>query len=274
MRFGYVTNGLVHHPLGEALTLLADNGYDGVALTLGHIHLEPDALAHARRVRARLESLGMACVVETGAPFALDRRRKHYPSLVSVGHERRVDLLCRAVDVAAELGAPIVSIWSGASELARDEAWERLVESCGRLLERAAHSGVRLAFEPEPGMLVERLADYERLRRDLHDPPGLGLTLDLGHVVCVEPLAVADCVRRSARTLAHVHVEDMRRGVHEHLMFGAGELDLGAALGALRNIAYSGMVAVELSRHAHAAHEAVPAAIAALRAADEAQVAA
>jgi sugar phosphate isomerase/epimerase len=61
---------------------------------------------------------------------------------------------------------------------------------------------------------------------------------------------------------------DVRRGVHEHLMFGEGELDLDESLRVLSEIDYTGMVAVELSRHSHAAHETVPAAKSALRAAE------
>jgi sugar phosphate isomerase/epimerase len=57
----------------------------------------------------------------------------------------------------------------------------------------------------------------------------------------------------------------MVRGVHEHLMFGEGELDLPAALAALEEIGYDGLVAVELSRHAHRAHQVVPAAMRSLR---------
>ena len=98
--------------------------------------------------------------------------------------------------------------------------------------------------------------------------PALGLTLDIGHIVCLEPMSVTECVRRGAPTLAHVHIEDMRRGVHEHLMFGEGELDLDESLRVLSEIGYEGMVAVELSRHWHAAHETVPAAKSALRAAE------
>jgi len=62
-------------------------------------------------------------------------------------------------------------------------------------------------------------------------------------------------------------IEDMKRGVHEHLMFGEGELDLEEALSVLSEVDFDGMVAVELSRHSHAAHETVPAAMSALRAA-------
>jgi L-ribulose-5-phosphate 3-epimerase len=161
----------------------------------------------------------------------------------------------------------VVSLWSGAapSNLTPSVAWERLLEGVERVLAHADRRGVLLGFEPEPGMFVERLDDFEALDRRLGRPPALGLTLDIGHCVCVEPDPVPDCVRRAAPRLVHVHIEDMRRGVHEHLMFGDGELDLPVALAALTEIDYGGLVAVELSRHAHAAHETVPRAIALLR---------
>ena len=273
LRFGYVSNGLSDHRLEDALELLAENGYKGIALTLDHIHFDPFAprlRARAARVRAELEERGMSCVVETGARFVLDPRRKHFPTLVSDGRQKRVDLLCTAVDVAAELGAPVVSMWSGsiAPDESPERAWDLLVEGCERVLTHADEAGITLAFEPEPGMLVEQLSDYEELQRRLGNPPALGLTLDIGHIVCLEPMSVTECVRRGAPTLAHVHIEDMRRGVHEHLMFGEGELDLDESLRVLSEIDYTGMVAVELSRHSHAAHETVPAAKSALRAAE------
>lgn len=273
LRFGYVSNGLSDHRLEDALDLLAENGYGGIALTLDHIHFDPFAprlRARAARVRAELEERGMSCVVETGARFVLDPRRKHFPTLVSDGRQKRVDLLCTAVDVAVELGAPVVSMWSGsiAPDESPERAWDLLVEGCERVLTHADAAGITLAFEPEPGMLVEQLSDYEELQRRLGNPPALGLTLDIGHIVCLEPMSVTECVRRGAPTLAHVHIEDMRRGVHEHLMFGEGELDLDESLRVLSEIGYTGMVAVELSRHSHAAHETVPAAKSALRAAE------
>jgi L-ribulose-5-phosphate 3-epimerase len=270
LRYGYVTNGLVGHRLEDALRLLADCGYDGVALTLDHVHFDPDAplmSSRAATLRSLLDELGLACVVETGARFALDPRRKHFPTLLTEGRGKRVRMLCRAVDVAAELGAPVVSLWSGVapSNLTPSVAWERLLDGVDRVIAHAERRGVRLGFEPEPGMFVERLDDFEVLDRRLGNPPTLGLTLDIGHCVCLEPEPVPECVRRAASRLVHVHIEDMRRGVHEHLMFGDGELDLAVALAALSEIGYGGMVAVELSRHAHAAHETVPRAIALLR---------
>lgn len=273
LRYGYVSNGLSDHRIEDALELLAENGYSGVALTLDHIHFDPLAprlRARAARLRSELDALGLDVVVETGARFVLDPRRKHFPTLLSDGRLRRVDLLCRAVDVAVELGAPVVSMWSGAAppDESPELAWDLLVDGCERVLAHAEANDITLAFEPEPGMLVETLADYEALQERLGHPPALGLTLDIGHIVCLEPMSVTECVRRGAATLAHVHIEDSKRGVHEHLFFGEGELDLDEALGVLTEVGYTGLVAVELSRHSHAAHETVPSAMSALRASE------
>jgi len=49
----------------------------------------------------------------------------------------------------------------------------------------------------------------------------------------------------------NVHLEDMRAGVHEHLMFGEGEIDFPPIFAALRATGYRGGVHVELSRHSH-----------------------
>ena len=85
VKFGYVSNGLADHRIEDALELLAENGYSGVALTLDHIHFDPFAprlRARAARLRAELEAAGLDCVVETGARFVLDPRRKHFPTLL------------------------------------------------------------------------------------------------------------------------------------------------------------------------------------------------
>ncbi|MEU0336660.1 sugar phosphate isomerase/epimerase family protein [Streptomyces sp. NPDC006193] len=260
IRLGYGTNGLADLRLGDALDLLADLGYDGVGLTLDHMHLDPlarDLAARTRRVARRLDALGLQVTVETGARYVLDPRRKHGPSLLDPDPDdraRRADLLIRAVRVAADLGAHAVHCFSGVPPAATDEdtAWARLARTLAPVLEAAAAAGVPLAVEPEPGHLLATLADFHRLRRTLGDPDALGLTLDIGHCQCLEPLAPADCVRAAAPWLRHVQIEDMRRGVHEHLPFGDGEIDFPAVLAALAATGYQGLTVVELPRHSHA----------------------
>ncbi|MYW67594.1 TIM barrel protein [Streptomyces sp. SID8379] len=261
LRFAYGTNGFADHRLPDALRVLADLGYDGVSLTLDHQHLDPYAPELAARVRdtARaLERTGLAVVVETGARYLLDPMRKHRPTLLSAepeGRARRLDLLRRAIAVGAELGAEAVHLWSGVVDpgTTRAEAWQRLEAGCTEAVAEADRAGVDLAFEPEPGMLVADLTGYRRLITVLGRPERLRLTLDIGHCRCLEPYPVPRCVELAADRLAHVQIEDMRRGVHEHLPFGEGEIDFPPVFDALRRIGYGGLVSVELPRHSHAA---------------------
>jgi sugar phosphate isomerase/epimerase len=272
-RFAYGTNGFADHRLDDVLAVLADLGYAGVSLTLDHHHLDPydPAIgALTRRTAKALRRAGLAVVVETGARYLLDPFRKHRPTLLSAAPEERAarqDLLRRAVRIGAELEAEAVHFWSGTPDAGttRAQAWARLEEGCARAVEDADAAGVRLAFEPEPGMLVDDLAGYEALAAAIGAPGTFGLTLDIGHCRCLEPWSEARCVARAGERLAHVQIEDMRRGAHEHLPFGEGEIDFPPVLAALRASGYTGLVSVELPRHSHAAVDLARHSIAFLR---------
>ena len=265
LRFAYNTNGIANHRLDDALVLLADHGYDGVALTLDHHHLDPyasDFTAQTKAVARRLRELHLGCVVETGARFLLDPRAKHEPTLVSANapaRDKRLDFLMRALEVAAETGAEAVSFWAGVRNPAvnRAEAWRWLCDGVARVVARAGALGVAAAFEPEPGMLVETIDDYRRLARDV---PGLSLALDTGHCLVSGDRDPAFAVRETAAELASVSIEDMRRGEHVHLPFGEGDMDVGSVMRALVEIGWTKLVCVELSRDAHRADVMIPAA--------------
>jgi sugar phosphate isomerase/epimerase len=274
LRFGYGTNGFANHRLTDALAIIADLGYEGVALTLDHHHLDPFAEQLSRRVdglASRLARLNLAVVMETGARFLLDPWRKHAPTLLDEGRDVRLDFLHRAVTIGADLGAEAVSFWAGIRPSTVDEttAWNRLVTGCASVLSAAEGAGIRLGFEPEPGMLVQNLADWAALRAALDNHPLFGLTLDIGHCRCNEPRSVPDCVRSVAHHLVNVQIDDMRRGVHEHLEFGTGEIDFPPVLQALTDGGYRGLVAVELPRHSHAAPTIATQSLSFLRAAEE-----
>ncbi|MEV0961423.1 MULTISPECIES: sugar phosphate isomerase/epimerase [unclassified Streptomyces] len=263
LRLGYGTNGLTDLRLDDALGLLADLGYDGVGLTLDHMHLDPVAAglaARTRRLAGRLAGLGLEVAVETGARYVLDPRHKHGPSLLDPdpgARAARTGLLLRAVRVAADLGAHAVHCFTGITPrgTSPDDAWRRLGAALTPVLEAAATARVPLAIEPEPGHLLATLDDFHHLRSLLGDPEPLGLTLDIGHCQCLEPAPPAECVRRAAPWLRHVQIEDMRRGVHEHLPFGEGEIDFPPVLDALTACGYRGLTVVELPRHSHAGPE-------------------
>ena len=286
-RLAYNTNGLSHHRILDALRLLHDLGYEGVAISPDVSCLDPfhPRAGEVDSVRSLAVDLGLSLAVETGARFLLDARRKHRPTLLEEGaadRARRADFLRWSIDLAGELDAGLVSLWSGASPSGiradapdsdldddpreRERLWDRLCAEMRPLLRHASERGVRLAFEPEPGMFVERPAGYDELVRRLGDDgESLGLCLDVGHLLVTGDVPVGDVIRRCASRLIHVHLDDIAGGLHEHRMFGEGDLDLAEVLEALTEVDYTGLAAVELSRDAHRGAQAAEEAMGHLR---------
>ena len=266
MRLGYNTNGLAHHRLTDAIELLAEEGYQSVAITLDAGALDPyeDPPILARQldaVRSVLDRRGLSRVIETGGRFLLNPRLKHDPTLMDPDPDRRevrVDFLRRAIDIAARLDAGCVSLWSGrcVDPISEDEAMDRLAKALRPVLTHAETAGIALAFEPEPGMFIDTFERFARLDQQINNPL-FHLTVDLGHVHCIEAGPIADHLRRWGQRIVNIHIEDMIKGVHEHLMFGEGTMDFPPVFAALREIGYGQGVHVELSRHSHAAVEAV-----------------
>jgi sugar phosphate isomerase/epimerase len=244
----------------------------------------------AARIQPIIESAGIRITIETGARFILDPRRKHQPTLVSADpsdRAKRIEFIKACINLAAAVGVDSVSLWSGSppplprggrggsesepqaqarghmtgrlrSRLGFSDPpdanesvlFDRLTSSLRKLLDHARPAGVRLSFEPEPGMLIDTMDKFAALERVLGDPL-FGLTLDVGHVHCLGDGDPADHIRRWRDKLWNVHIEDMRRGVHDHLMFGDGDVVFPPIFAALREIDYVGPVHVELSRHSH-----------------------
>jgi sugar phosphate isomerase/epimerase len=263
MHLGYNTNGLAHHDLFDAVELLADIGYQSVAITIDHTALSPNARYNrqrTQRLRRLLQQRKMRSVIETGARFLLNPREKHEPTLISrdpAGRRRRIDFTKYAVDSAAELGSDCVSLWSGRlpADVEQSTAIAWLIDGLRQVGEYAARQQVPIAFEPEPGMLIDTMAGWgELLAQSGMDD--LCLTLDIGHLHCQGEGPIDEVIGRWASRLVNVHIEDMRAGIHEHLMFGEGQIDFPTVFRGLSRIGFSGGVHVELSRHSHEAPNA------------------
>lgn len=256
---GFSTNSIGDIDPLEAIPRLRDIGYCSLAITLDHHTIDPfaaDLAARVARWRAALERAGMACVVETGARHLLDPVMKHEPTLVTAdpdGRGRRVAFLRRAVDIAHDLGAGCVSLWSG---IARDRAdgeaiWSRLAGGVAQVVDHAAARGLPLGFEPEPGMVVDTLAAYRRLLERLGSPDPLQLTVDVGHLECMGERPLDIGVAPWTRRIVNVHVDDMLACRHEHLPLGEGEVDFPPVLAAIAAGGFAGGLHVELPRQSH-----------------------
>ena len=259
---GYNTNGFAHHKIEDALQILAELGYRSIAFTLDYNTVEPfaaNAIARARELGKMAQDLGLNLVIETGARFLLDPRRKHQPTLISKqasDRKKRVDFLLRCAELGLAMGSNTLSFWSGKPdfEAAEDSYWQLLIEQCVLISKQVENSGMQIAFEPEPGMFIDTMDKFEQLHKAISHSK-FGLTLDIGHLECMNEMPLLPHLEKWSSVLWNIHLEDMRRGVHDHLPPGEGLIDFGKVFEGLNEIKYEGGVHWELSRHSHDAVE-------------------
>lgn len=265
-RFGYNTNGFAHHRLSDCFEILSELGYSGVAITVDVQHLNPEetSATQIREYRTQLRALHLEPSIETGARYLLDPRHKHQPTLLSrekAQRDMRIDFLKDCISIGSDLEAKVVSFWSGKlpEGVNAAEARKHLEEGCAKLLEFARLNEMTLAFEPEPGMLIEDISQFREFRKSVGTE--LKLALDVGHCYCTKDLPIQKIVEEFRDSIATAALEDIRGGKHEHLMLGEGEIDFAEVLRAFRSIDYSGLISLELSRDSHRAPECASRAI-------------
>ena len=263
MKAGYSTNSFGDVDPLDALSLLCEQGYASLAITPDRNILNPYEKTFASEVRVWQHALAkaqMRCVVETGARHLLDSKRKHHPTLLSDAQDdcnRRIEFLRRAIELAGELKADCVSLWSGAVCSDADETllWRKLTDGVGEVLDHASRCGVMLGFEPEPGMFIDTVARAEELFERLGRPKSLGLTVDIGHLECLGERPLAATVRDVADRIVNVHIDDMIVCRHEHLPLGKGDIDYVPIFRELLAARYQGGLHVELPRQSHRWYE-------------------
>ena len=261
MLLGYNTNGLQNHRLADALHLLADAGYGAVALTPDICHLDPLHCTPRQvdAVAALLQRLHLRVVIETGARYVLDPAHKHEPTLMTrdaAQRGRRLELYRRCAQIGRDLGAEVLSFFSGVDRQPGPDSAAWLAEGVARTCDLVAELGLTPALEPEPGHAVAMVADYERVCEAARRS-GPSLCLDVGHLYVTEEPAPEAVIAAWHPRLAQVHLEDVRRGVHEHLLPGEGDVDFRAVRAALERHGYTGAVCFELSRQSHMAPRAL-----------------
>lgn len=146
--------------------------------------------------------------------------------------------------------------------------WPSFLERLSRLGDWMAERGVRIAFHPHMGTVIEKAEEIDRLLEGT--PPSIGLLLDTGHL----EFAGEDPARAASRWAArvnHVHAKDVRREVlararRERMSFldavvagvftvpGDGMLDFSAALAPLAKAGYEGWLIVEAEQDPAKAH--------------------
>ncbi|WP_055490834.1 sugar phosphate isomerase/epimerase [Streptomyces sp. TP-A0356] len=252
LKSSYNANGLRSVPVEEAVRAVADAGYQAIELSLHPQHIDPFAFgpADADRLSGALERSGIvACCLAAGADNLLSDERFE-PSLIHPtreGREQRIDLIQRALDIAADLGVPVINFASGIRkpEVSEQDADRWLREGLTRLIDHC--DGVKLAMEPEPGFFVET-NDHAISLIDDFASPDFTLAQDLGHCRVVEEDYLGS-VARSLRATSVIQVEDIKGRHHYHEIPGDGDIDFRSFFRICREQGYEGYYSVELYNH-------------------------
>ena len=238
----------------------------------------PGFLGDGPTVRRRLEVRGLALV---GAFLPQHFSRRELVAADRVWLRDALQLLREATPdgsrpfavLAEGIDEPVRLAYTGRvhehAEAQLGEArWDQLVDNLHAAAEICHEAGFEPVFHPHAGTYIETAGEIDRLVSRM-DGSLVGLCLDTGHFRYGGAVP-AQAIRDYASLLRHVHIKDCRAGVlralaqrgadlsavlHEGVFcpLGAGDADVGAAVGALREVGYEGWLVVEQDQFLSAA---------------------
>ncbi len=214
------TQPLSHYPIHKCLNVIKCLGFDGVEICLENSDLNPETLTVdlIQSVVDQVHALSLN-------PYSVSYHKDY------VYDEHCFELTKRAIELTPVLGTDVF-VFSGTQKRTDDqEEWARMVARTRELVELASAYGVILAQEFEPGFIVGSTAELMCLF-DALPSPYLAANLDLGHVFLCDPDPLA-AIAQVGPKIVHCHVENMRAGIHDHLLPQEGDMDMKAYLQAL-----------------------------------------
>jgi sugar phosphate isomerase/epimerase len=153
-----------------------------------------------------------------------------------------------AFAAAAEIGIPIINCGPGGK--ADDEStFQPVVDSLGRLADRAKGFGVTLCFKAHVGQYVYNTPTTLKVLAAL-DHPNLGLDMDPSHIWRAGEDPV-DAIGAVVGRIRHVHIRDCKGrqtnpGLPEMQTNGRGDINLLGYLCVLYQSGYTGPVDLEI----------------------------
>ena len=153
-----------------------------------------------------------------------------------------------AFEAAAEIGIPIVNVGPGGK--ANDEStFQPVVDSLGRLADRAKSFGVTLCFKAHVGQYVYNTPTTLRVLEALNHP-NLGLDMDPSHIWRAGEDPV-DAIGAVVGRIKHVHIRDCKGrqqnpGTPEMQANGRGDINLLGYIKVLYQSGYKGPVDLEI----------------------------
>lgn len=230
-------------PLQRALELIAHSGYRKVELTI-----VPEFCPHYEldgRSDARLAELKGALARESQAIVALSLVPGFFNSSEADEAAKAIE---HGVDLAAQLGASIVSLPSGraVSEEKWHESMVQIGEYLSKIADYAEERGITICVEaPHKNTFAEDIDDTVRFFEHLRDER-VKCTFDTSHAFRGEKISLLEAASRIGQDrIEHIHLRDVL-GEDISITPGKGNARIGEFLAELRGSGYDGHLVVEL----------------------------
>ncbi len=229
------TQMLSNNSLNRTLEITKEFGFDGVEISMlnSSFKLRPELLEdyvikHNRNLLDQLEL---------------------YVSAVSchgdyIYKDEIYNIIKKTIPKVRDYGTNILII-SGTQKKTFDKnEWELMIKRTKELVIIAENYGVLIAVEFEPGFIVGNTNELLALFKEIPSE-NLAANLDIGHVFLCDEKPM-ESIQMLNKKIVHVHIENMYRGVHNHLLPDRGDMDLLSYINALEKIGFKGGAALDL----------------------------
>jgi len=230
------TQPLSKYPIYDCLGMISQLGFDGVEICLENKDIAPGKLDAAliETIRERLNNLGVKS-------YSMSYHKDY------IYNDSGFQEVKETIGLIRSFGTDIFVFGDTTKRSGDQEEWELMVERTRPLVEIASEHGVIMAKEFEPGFIVGSTEELLRLFNEISSP-NLAANLDLGHVFLCDPDPI-QAIHQLGDKIVHCHIENMKAGVHDHLLPQEGDMDLSVYLKALTEIGFKGGLALDLYRH-------------------------
>jgi sugar phosphate isomerase/epimerase len=221
------------HDMETAFKYAQLTGYDGIEISAIDGMSEHLVLDRWKEIAPRVKELS---------------KQYNLPVMAMEQPSQDVAKMEQAFAAAAEIGIPIVNVGPGGK--ANDEStFQPVVDSLGRLADRAKSFGVMLCFKAHVGQYVYNTPTTLKVLEALNHP-NLGLDMDPSHIWRAGEDPV-DAIGAVVNRIKHVHIRDCKGrqqnpGTPEMQANGRGDINLLGYIAVLYQSGYVGPVDLEI----------------------------
>ena len=250
MYLGYHAYSLVDHYLPDAVELLVDLGFAGIALPLTTSRFHP-RLFHGglfTQIAAELDAAramrNAQFVIDATVPFSLSPVNAAPLTLLDRDEsnwEQSVNLLRWAFEMAHQLGSGPVFVRTGAwdDEYATEAGLEQLHRRLEEIVPLAARVDVTIGIRPVAGDFISTIAGFERLLQ-WYDSPHLAVVADTATMFTQMELPLASGLSRVVDRLCAVILRERTERWPTVDWIDQGSVSPQAVVDCLKELNYAG----------------------------------